>query len=116
MSALLNKVSDLEGRIGIILAPLNKVDTIEDTIAEIEERRRKSRNIIVFNLEESRTREDVTSVTAILSSITSRSIDGIRTRRIGRVVNDRIRPICVTLASEAVAREILKNNHKYTGS
>lgn len=97
--------------------PLGSVDKI---CSELNERKRRESNIILFNVVESeaassdvRRRDDMDAVVACISSVCD-SIDlrSLVISRLGKYRRDKVRPIKVVFPSANEARLVLKNKKK----
>lgn len=89
----------------------------EEIIAELEERQKRSLNLIFFNLEEveeSASSDEVLVKDIVNKIIPSHSLE-ISTTRIGRRQQGRIRPLKVALPSKELALTILRNRMRYSG-
>ncbi|CAL1672609.1 unnamed protein product [Lasius platythorax] len=89
----------------------------EELIMELEERQKRSLNLIFFNLDEA---EENTCTDEILAGdIINRIIPGdtpaISTWRLGKRQQGRARPLRVSLPSKDVALRILRNKFRYSG-
>lgn len=116
------RVSSNEDRIKIIEKKL-EADVLsdnfapEDTIAEINERKRRASNIMIYNLVEStnsnteiKVKHDFDLVTKLLTPCLSNfSQDGIKVYRVGKKQPNKARPLKIILRSELDVRKILSN-------
>ncbi|KAF6203362.1 hypothetical protein GE061_003780 [Apolygus lucorum] len=94
--------------------PLN----VEDSMAEIEERRRRASNVILFDIPESATADavgaagdDLRAIEEALSKLKP-EFSGLVDRffRIGRVNQDKVRPLKVIFDSPSTATKVLATN------
>lgn len=95
----------------------------EEIINEVSDRQRRRLNVVIFGVNEqpiemgrdTRSQEDVSAVSAILTSIRSNSLIN-NIQRLGRYSNNatRPRPIKITLACESDVTYILKNAKSIT--
>lgn len=125
ISSLLVRINDLESKISADSPSDNNVILMEDTIAEIEDRRKRAKNLMIFNVDEnveerSSSRavdgdkhEDLVRVSNVFSDVIADDNDIVHVRRIGRRIAGKMRPICVTLRSEDIVLNILKNKHSF---
>lgn len=96
----------------------------EETLSELNERQRRSRNLLIFGHNETEsttmpgvaTNTDTNAVKDILKTIFPANYDNIRTYRIGKKRDDKPRPVCVVLSSPDDVVNILKRKSEYTGA
>jgi hypothetical protein len=95
----------------------DKQGSVLEAVSELEERREKSKNILLMNIAESsattrilKIKDDQEAVINIIKDFESVSVDNIKVSRIGREVADKTRPLKVTLGDSADAKYILRNN------
>ena len=84
-----------------------------DTIArEVQERFNRSRNVIIFNLEESQNiAADRDRIIGLFNTLNINT-NNIEIRRIGRVIRDRPRAVVVTLNSRTDVINVLRNRRQ----
>lgn len=119
-------------------APKGNITDLSQIFVEIKEREMKSRNVLIYNVLEDNLRisqdystlEDINKFNAlvaardksrakeILSCISNINLDGIQTRRLGRVRPNYCRPLRVTLPNRQDVITVMKNrsmvDSKYT--
>lgn len=126
-SALPDKVIVFEER--IVNTKPSRESFIKDSIAELEDRQRRMGNLIFFNLDEQDTSERSPDASqpvyagragsdyhhvSIISDTGLHCPNDFQTKRIGRATVGKSRPL-LFLPSAELARNILRNKHKYTG-
>uniref|UniRef100_A0A8D8UZB1 Uncharacterized protein n=1 Tax=Cacopsylla melanoneura TaxID=428564 RepID=A0A8D8UZB1_9HEMI len=90
---------------------------MDSVIHEMEERDRRAKNIIIYDIEENdsedtnvRVNHDTQAVANLLTSLDSGDQNHVKVRRLGKKSNEsKPRPLLVTLDSRMVAVSILKN-------
>lgn len=94
----------------------------DDVMAEMVERERRFVNLIVYGLTEHSSSpahlaapKDAEAVRVVLTQIHPSDYDGIRTRRIGRPNGASPRPLCLSLGSAVLVKEVLRNKSSYSG-
>lgn len=99
----------------------NDGTVLNDMLGEIEERQRRSLNVIVFNIPESssdvaleRMTYDAGIVSGLLGHICGDglALTDIKVSRVGRRVAGKVRPVRVRLLRKDDVRKILMNSHK----
>lgn len=90
----------------------------ESIIQELHERQIRASNVIMLNVSESkkdnqqaRSEEDTTRVQEIIEN-TGVSVSNLKTYRLGRYIEGKMRPIKIILPDQFKAIEILKNRNK----
>lgn len=93
----------------------------QQLITEVEERKRRAKNLIIYNIKESsktigaeRQQEDNDTVKSTLAKISDVNTIDIKAFRIGKLDPTKTRPIRVVLNSEADVTTILKCKNKIT--
>lgn len=88
----------------------------ETLINEINERNKRSSNIIIYNLVEStsdskdvRIAHDVSKVIELINKVPNVDINSVQAFRLGKVINNKPRPIKVILNHSDVVKNIFKN-------
>lgn len=90
----------------------------------MEDRRRRVKNLIIFNIEEPEAadmsssdfpREEQRRIENILTDIVPQGLIIDCVRRIGRRSPNKKRPVCVLLRSDDTVLNVLKNKNKYVG-
>lgn len=124
LSVLEPRVSKVEDRLTTIenkieMTSTSKPSDLETTIAEMNERARRSKNIMVFNLAESsaadvqtRMRSDLDMVNKLFKHfMPSFTTDGIKTFRVGKKHPGSVkpRPLKVILSNQSDVAEFLRN-------
>lgn len=91
----------------------------ETLVTEIEERKRRAKNLIVYNIKESnktnsadRLEEEKNIVIKAISDICDINTTNIKLGRIGKYAADKTRPLKVTLTTEDDVIKVLKNKNK----
>lgn len=89
-----------------------------EALDEIEDRKTRSKNIILFNVPESQSTtqaqciaDDTNRVTSILNKVTSLNTNNIKLYRLGAKRSDKTRPIKMEFAEPSQAKLILQNRH-----
>lgn len=94
---------------------------LEDVLEEIQERERRARNLILFDMEETAVLDMMGGETADKSRVKETfltiapGVEIIKTQRIGKSRAGHVRPLIVTLSNRYEAVTILKNKYKYKG-
>lgn len=123
------EIDDLKQKLSNTRPVTDIVDTLRpnsqlpiDTFIELQERSERSKNLIVHNIEESKSADlneriehDKTQVRAILEKLGRGTITNFKVIRIGRKVQ-KARPIKLLLPDQATALECLKQKKKLQGS
>lgn len=97
---------------------IDDLEIKEDIVNEFVERNIRRKNVIVFNVQESQknSKQDrITDEKNVISSLllpTGFTADNIKTFRLGKFNNEKIRPIKVVFQSEDDALSVLKNKTK----
>lgn len=88
----------------------------EDTIIELNERKRREVNVVAFNITESkkvdgrdRLEEDRTQFASIIPPGMSIDVNSLKLRRIGRQIPGKTRPLLIETKSVSEAREIMRS-------
>lgn len=98
--------------------PQNNNFEFEEIISEINERNRRKRNLIIFNVEEqdqsqsaeSRINEDKIFTADIMQTLApDANFDNIKPVRLGRYNSDKCRPIRITLPNEDIVHNLIKS-------
>lgn len=116
IQCLSNRVEVLESVINGFQPPVSSQVLEEDIIEEINEREKRSANLIFFNLEESE--EGSGGDTELVNEIISGIRPGIvpaGTRRLGKKRLGHSRPVCVSMSNKREANLILSNKTRYSG-
>lgn len=108
------RIKNVERQLGD--TPRGDVDP-DVTIAEINERARRAKNVMLFNLPESNNRDvnakkehDLKLIKGIcLELMPGASVDITATLRVGKKQSDKPRPLKVVLKDESVVKTLLKN-------
>lgn len=113
----------MEGELKILRSiPAGRTDmsghgSLMEAISELEERREKSKNIILFNIPEStastqsqKLKDDVTLVTTALQKFETVRADKVAVSRLGREMVDKTRPVKVIFSDVEEAKVVLRNN------
>ena len=123
LTGLVNRMDEFEARLDHLDCAKDPEDE-ESIIAEIDERRRRSSNIIIRGLDEAVTGATSSNsisqqhvavaeqIKGILQSVTESNPTIIRAYRLGKRVSGRIRPICAVLSSPEEVRLVLRNKSK----
>lgn len=86
---------------------------IQNVITEISEREKRACNIIVYNCDEEQDVSDSKKIIRLLNAANENIVnDDIKTVRLGRHIDGKIRPIKVYLKSKEVALNLFKNRKK----
>lgn len=124
LAVLEPRVSKIEDRLNTVenkieLSSNSEHSALETTIAEMNERARRSKNLMVFNLAESsaadvqtRMRSDLDMVNKLLNPfMPSFTTDGIKTLRVGKKLPGSVkpRPLKVILSSQSDVAEFLRS-------
>lgn len=115
ISQLENKCTSLESELCEVKT--NSKTSPENIINELEERRRRQTNVVLFNFEESkaalpveRAKEDMTNITKIFT-LRKISVKPIKIIRLGnRAIGNKPRPLKIVLDSADAANSVLKSN------
>lgn len=94
----------------------------EELIEEIQERERRAANVISLNVEEKRSQDNAQEIKdhdlrlahTELRKIILNKISILKTSRIGKYSDNKIRPLIVTLNSKQEDLNILRSKHKYS--
>ncbi|KAG6438947.1 hypothetical protein O3G_MSEX000354 [Manduca sexta] len=91
----------------------------EAIVAEINERKYRSKNIVVVGIPENtatnredRMKSDKSAITKILETINAPCSEPIRINRLGKYISGKNRPIKISFDSQETAKYILKNKKK----
>jgi hypothetical protein len=92
-------------------------ESLMEAISELEERKEKSKNIILFNIPEStastqsqKLKDDVELVTTALQRFEAVRADKVAVSRLGKEMVDKTRPVKVVFSDREEARVVLRNN------
>ena len=89
---------------------------MDDVLQEMDERRNKEKNIVIFNLDESDSNEeDLSKTVKIIKYLNAESVEinNINVQRLGKTkIDNKCRPLKVMLNSSKDVYEILKNCKK----
>lgn len=92
-------------------------DSVMEAVSELEERRDKSKNVLLLNIPECKAstqsqklKEDRECVIAALKKFETIKTEKIVVSRIGRETADRMRPVKVVFSETTEARAVLRNN------
>lgn len=94
---------------------------LEDVLEEIQERERRARNLILFDMEETvasvRKEGEAADKSRVEETflVIAPGVEIMKTQRIGKSRAGHVRPLMVTLSSKIEAVTILKNKYKYKG-
>lgn len=98
-------------------------DSIIEAINELEERRDKSKNVLLMNVPESKSetqackmKDDMNMVLSVIDGFDNLRKDNIRISRIGREEPNKVRPIKVTFNDCVDARYLLQNSRIIRGA
>lgn len=90
--------------------------TEEEIMGELQDRERRSKNIMIYNLEESSSNEnidqDIVNVKCTIQSVRKINVDNIKIMRLGVKRQGTTRPLKVILNSKEDALDIIKNKFK----
>lgn len=110
------RVNDIESKLANYDKNLPNINgtTTEDIIAEATERKKRTKNVIAYNVSESkkqmgleRLRDDNELIAKILPQESVDILPNIKLRRIGRPVDGKTRPLLINTPSETDARKLI---------
>ncbi|XP_017487699.1 PREDICTED: uncharacterized protein LOC108376036 [Rhagoletis zephyria] len=113
--------SEVEKRVSVLEKTINNIDSRpaipDNIIAEINNRRKREKNVVALNLPEStktdgveRLRDDREQLAAALPQELTETLSTLKLRRLGRPSGSRPRPLLIETPSEAVAKSLWRAN------
>nr|XP_023018000.1 stress response protein NST1-like [Leptinotarsa decemlineata] len=112
MNTLKQEVEDLKQK------EKQEVNNFEEIVMELEERKKKSKNVIILNIKESiktnkkeRIEDEMNTVKTILSETEVEDLE-YRVQRIGKYEPGKNRPLRIVMAKPEATKEILRNKNK----
>lgn len=113
IKSLKSEVSELQNKIDIkhhcVAERSDNLSLVEEVLRESHEREKRSKNIILFNVD-----EETQSILTVAKDIISHASDDVKTDnikvyRVGKKIQNKNRPIKIELESATEAKSVLKN-------
>lgn len=118
LSMLKKRIDELNEKI-VKLEQSNQNLITESIIYEINERRRRASNVIIFNAEESssdnlndKIEHDKKQCIEIIKHVADINLDEVKVIRLGKNADGKVRPLKVILRNEVDALSVLRNKKK----